>query len=140
MEVDRPLQAQVTPIRPTILVNPGKEIPLHRPYKTLPNRVRMMHALGMTVCPPYTLPSTIEGVIAEEIATLPHERSESLTIQGDRDFLKVFPEDLHGLPPVRQVEFQIELVLGTAPVARAPYRLAPSEMKELSSQLHELAD
>ncbi|GJX99693.1 hypothetical protein Tco_0356712 [Tanacetum coccineum] len=49
-----------------------------------------------------------------------------------QDFPEVFPEDLPGLPPTRQVEFQIDLVPGAAPVARAPYRLAPSEMKELS--------
>ncbi|GJT02447.1 putative reverse transcriptase domain-containing protein [Tanacetum coccineum] len=48
--------------------------------------------------------------------------------------------DLPGLPPVRQVEFQIDLIPGAAPVARAPYRLAPSEMQELSNQLQELAD
>ncbi|GJX14974.1 reverse transcriptase domain-containing protein [Tanacetum coccineum] len=52
-----------------------------------------------------------------------------------REFPEVFPEDLPGLPPVRQVEFQIDLILGAAPVARAPYRLAPSEMQELSNQL-----
>ncbi|GKB13136.1 putative reverse transcriptase domain-containing protein [Tanacetum coccineum] len=57
-----------------------------------------------------------------------------------REFPEVFPEDLPGLPPVRQVEFQIDLILGAAPVARAPYRLAPSEMQELSNQLQELAD
>ncbi|GJX84154.1 putative reverse transcriptase domain-containing protein, partial [Tanacetum coccineum] len=57
-----------------------------------------------------------------------------------REFLKVFPEDLPSLPPVRQVEFQIDLMPGAAPVARAPYRLAPSEMQELSDQLQELAD
>ncbi|GKA71952.1 putative reverse transcriptase domain-containing protein [Tanacetum coccineum] len=56
-----------------------------------------------------------------------------------REFLEVFPEDLPGLPPVRQVEFQIDLIPGVAPVARAPYRLAPSEMQELSNQLQELA-
>ncbi|GJR13938.1 putative reverse transcriptase domain-containing protein [Tanacetum coccineum] len=55
-------------------------------------------------------------------------------------FPEVFPEDLPGLPPTRQVEFQIDLVPGAAPVARAPYRLAPSEMKELSEQLKELSD
>ncbi|GJT62835.1 putative reverse transcriptase domain-containing protein [Tanacetum coccineum] len=49
-----------------------------------------------------------------------------------QNFPKVFPEDFSGLPPARQVEFQIDLVPGAAPVARAPYRLAPSEMKELS--------
>ncbi|GKE14343.1 reverse transcriptase domain-containing protein, partial [Tanacetum coccineum] len=48
--------------------------------------------------------------------------------------------DLSGLPPTRQVEFQINLVPGAALVARAPYRLAPSEMKELSEQLQELSD
>ncbi|GJR44687.1 putative reverse transcriptase domain-containing protein [Tanacetum coccineum] len=48
--------------------------------------------------------------------------------------------DLPGLPPTRQVEFQIDLIPGAAPVARAPYRLAPSEMKELSEQLKELSN
>nr|GEV21433.1 putative reverse transcriptase domain-containing protein [Tanacetum cinerariifolium] len=52
----------------------------------------------------------------------------------------VFPDELPGLPPPRQVEFRIDLILGAAPVARAPYRLAPSEMKELSEQLRELSE
>nr|GFC48530.1 DNA/RNA polymerases superfamily protein [Tanacetum cinerariifolium] len=56
------------------------------------------------------------------------------------DFSKVFPKDLPGLSPARPVEFQIDLILGAAPVARAPYRLAPSKMKELSEQLQELTD
>nr|GEW19231.1 transposon Ty3-G Gag-Pol polyprotein [Tanacetum cinerariifolium] len=47
---------------------------------------------------------------------------------------------LPGFPPARQVEFQIDLVPGVAPMARAPYRLAPSEMQELSTQLKELSD
>ncbi|GJU47942.1 putative reverse transcriptase domain-containing protein [Tanacetum coccineum] len=50
------------------------------------------------------------------------------------------PSDLPGLPPTRQVEFQIDLIPHAAPVTRAPYRLAPSEMKELSDQLKELSD
>ncbi|GJY46453.1 putative reverse transcriptase domain-containing protein [Tanacetum coccineum] len=57
-----------------------------------------------------------------------------------REFPEVFLEDLPGLPPVRQVEFQIDLIPGAAPIARAPYRLAPSEMQELSNQLQELSD
>ncbi|GJU53429.1 putative reverse transcriptase domain-containing protein [Tanacetum coccineum] len=57
-----------------------------------------------------------------------------------KEFLEVFPEDLPGLPPVRQEEFQIDLIPGATLVARAPYRLAPSEMQELSNQLQELAD
>ncbi|GKB07526.1 putative reverse transcriptase domain-containing protein [Tanacetum coccineum] len=52
----------------------------------------------------------------------------------------VFPEDLPGIPPARQVEFQIDLIPGAAPVARVPYRLALSEMKELSDQLQKLFD
>ncbi|GJS02037.1 putative reverse transcriptase domain-containing protein [Tanacetum coccineum] len=57
-----------------------------------------------------------------------------------RYFPEVIPEDLSGLPLTRQVEFQIYLIPGTAPVARAPYRLTPFEMKELSEQLKELSD
>nr|GEU30335.1 putative reverse transcriptase domain-containing protein [Tanacetum cinerariifolium] len=57
-----------------------------------------------------------------------------------QDFLKVFPEHLPGLPPARKVEFQIDLVPGAAHVARAPHRLAPSKMQELSAQLQELTD
>ncbi|GJY82469.1 putative reverse transcriptase domain-containing protein [Tanacetum coccineum] len=57
-----------------------------------------------------------------------------------QEFPEVFPEDLPGIPPTRQVEFRIDLVPGATPVARAPYRLAPSEMKELAEQLQELTD
>nr|GEU70582.1 putative reverse transcriptase domain-containing protein [Tanacetum cinerariifolium] len=57
-----------------------------------------------------------------------------------REFPDVFPEELPGLPPVRQVEFQIDLIPRAAPVAHAPYRLAPLEMQELSNQLQELAN
>ncbi|GKF16286.1 putative reverse transcriptase domain-containing protein, partial [Tanacetum coccineum] len=95
---------------------------------------------------------------AEKIVHIPWG-NETLIIHGDgkevedksekkrledvpivQDFPKVFPEDLSGLPLTRQVEFQIDLVPGAAPVARAPYRLAPSEMKELSEQLKELSN
>nr|GEU95524.1 reverse transcriptase domain-containing protein [Tanacetum cinerariifolium] len=55
-------------------------------------------------------------------------------------FPEVFPEDLSGLPPARPMEFQIDLIPGAALVARAPYRLVSSKMKELSEQLQELSD
>ncbi|GKC36937.1 putative reverse transcriptase domain-containing protein [Tanacetum coccineum] len=59
----------------------------------------------------------------------------------DVPIIQDFPKELPGLPPTRQVEFQIiDLVPSVAPVARAPYRLAPFEMKELSEQLQELSD
>nr|GEV80340.1 hypothetical protein [Tanacetum cinerariifolium] len=57
-----------------------------------------------------------------------------------QDFPKMFSEKLPSLPPARPIEFQIDQIPGVAPVARAPYHLAPSEMKELSKQLHELSD
>ncbi|KAL8135127.1 hypothetical protein AgCh_009962 [Apium graveolens] len=56
------------------------------------------------------------------------------------EFEDVFPENLTGLPPDREIEFAIELPPGMAPVSKAPYRLAPIEMKELASQLQELLD
>ncbi|GJY76803.1 putative reverse transcriptase domain-containing protein [Tanacetum coccineum] len=99
-------------------------------------------------------------VCGEKVVCIPYE-NKTLIVDGDkgrsrlkkkskdkrledvhviRDFPEVFPEELPGLPPPRQVEFRIDLVPGVAPVARAPYRLAPSKMKELSVQLQELLE
>ncbi|GKG55161.1 hypothetical protein Tco_0563148, partial [Tanacetum coccineum] len=81
--------------------------------------------------------------LAHITATEVEDKSEKRRLEDVpivRDFPDVFPEDLPGLPPTRQVEFQIDLVPGVAPVARTPYRLAPSEMKELPEQLKELSD
>nr|GEU55397.1 reverse transcriptase domain-containing protein [Tanacetum cinerariifolium] len=57
-----------------------------------------------------------------------------------KEFPDIFPEDLHGLPFIRQVEFQIDLIPRTTPATHAPYRLSPSEMQELSNQLQEIGD
>ncbi|GKD08485.1 putative nucleotidyltransferase, ribonuclease H, partial [Tanacetum coccineum] len=57
-----------------------------------------------------------------------------------RDFPEVFPDDISGLPPIREVEFRIELIPGAMPVAKSPYRLAASELEELPGQLKELQD
>nr|GEZ96809.1 putative reverse transcriptase domain-containing protein [Tanacetum cinerariifolium] len=56
------------------------------------------------------------------------------------EFPDVFPEDLSGLPPSREIEFCIDLIHGAMPVAKSPYRLAPTEMQELANQLKELQD
>ncbi|GJV27485.1 putative reverse transcriptase domain-containing protein [Tanacetum coccineum] len=72
----------------------------------------------------------------EKVVHIPID-GETLII---RENFQKFSEDLPGLPPIRQVEFQIDLIPRAALVARAPYRLAPSEMQELSDQLQELAD
>ncbi|GJY62056.1 hypothetical protein Tco_0462713 [Tanacetum coccineum] len=55
-----------------------------------------------------------------------------------RDFLEVFSNDLSGLPPLQEIEFWIELIPGAIPIAKSPYRLAPSELEELSGQLKEV--
>ncbi|GJW02539.1 putative reverse transcriptase domain-containing protein [Tanacetum coccineum] len=57
-----------------------------------------------------------------------------------KDFTKVFPDDLSGLPPIRKIEFRIELVPEAMSVEKSPYRLTPSELEELSGQLKELQD
>ncbi|KAF5471883.1 hypothetical protein F2P56_008647, partial [Juglans regia] len=57
-----------------------------------------------------------------------------------REYPEVFPEDLSGLPPEQEVEFAIELAPGTAPLSKAPYRMAPSELAELKEQLQDLLD
>nr|GEY52000.1 putative reverse transcriptase domain-containing protein [Tanacetum cinerariifolium] len=77
-------------------------------------------------------------VTGNEVIETPERRIEDVPVV--RDFSEVFPEDLPGLPPTRQVEFNIKLIPGAGPVARAPYCLAPTEMKELAEQLKELFD
>ena len=57
-----------------------------------------------------------------------------------KDFSDVFPEELLGIPPEREVDLSIEILLGTTPTSRAPYRMAPNELKELKIQLQELLD
>ncbi|GKE06024.1 hypothetical protein Tco_1398042, partial [Tanacetum coccineum] len=57
-----------------------------------------------------------------------------------KDFPEVFQDDLSGLTPIWEIEFRIELIPGETPVAKSPYRLAPSKLEELSGQLKELQD
>ena len=57
-----------------------------------------------------------------------------------REFLDVFPYDLLGLPPVREIDFQIELAPATELISKAPYRMAPIELKELKVQMEEMVN
>ncbi|GKA20265.1 putative reverse transcriptase domain-containing protein, partial [Tanacetum coccineum] len=103
------------------------------------NKTLIVHGDGSTQGDVTRLNIFLAHVTTKEIEDKSEEkRLEDVPIV--QNFPEVFPEDLPGLPPTRQVEFQIDLVPGAAPVARAPYRLAPSEMKELSEQLKELSD
>ncbi|GKF68544.1 hypothetical protein Tco_0198223 [Tanacetum coccineum] len=80
----------------------------------------------------------IRGDRITEKKKLDEKRLEDIPVV--REFPEVFLEDLPGLPPIHQVEFQIDLIPKAAPVAHTHYRLAPSEMQELSNQLQELSD
>ena len=61
-------------------------------------------------------------------------------IQVVREFSDVFSEDLPGIPPDREIDFHIKLAPGTKPISKAPYRMAPSELKELKVQMEELVN
>ncbi|KAF5472166.1 hypothetical protein F2P56_008905, partial [Juglans regia] len=74
------------------------------------------------------------------ILEVPKEELKLEQIRVVREYPEVFPEDLPGLPPEREVEFTIELAPGTAPISKAPYRMAPSELVELKEQLQDLLD
>ncbi|GJS39944.1 putative reverse transcriptase domain-containing protein [Tanacetum coccineum] len=78
--------------------------------------------------------------ITKSLKSVKEDEPRLSNISVVREFEDVFPEDLSGLPPQRQVEFRIDLIPGATPIAKSPYRLAPSEMQELSGQLQELQD
>ncbi|GJZ45956.1 putative reverse transcriptase domain-containing protein [Tanacetum coccineum] len=117
------------------------------------------------VNPGYVIENKAVIVCHEKVVEIPLEDGRTLRVHGERpvgiakalknakvnepklvdisvvrDFEDVFPEDLLRLPPQRQVEFRIDLVPGATLVAKSSYRLAPSEMQELSGQLQELQD
>ncbi|KAA0060440.1 retrotransposon protein [Cucumis melo var. makuwa] len=74
------------------------------------------------------------------IVVMQREKLKPEDVPVVKEFLDVFPDDLSGLPPDREIEFTIELLPGIAPISQAPYRIAPSELKELKMQLQELVD
>ncbi|KAM0058195.1 putative nucleotidyltransferase, Ribonuclease H [Helianthus debilis subsp. tardiflorus] len=76
--------------------------------------------------------------VAQVTVDNPKPKIEDIPIISE--YPDVFPDELPGLPPERQVEFRIDILPGSAPIARAPYRLAPTEMKELRTQLDDLLD
>ncbi|XP_073137761.1 uncharacterized protein [Henckelia pumila] len=80
------------------------------------------------------------GFLASLTGELEVQRPKLVEVEVVKDFPEVFPDDVAGLLPVREVEFGIELMPGTKPASKAPYRLAPTEMKELKDQLQELLD
>ncbi|XP_073019344.1 uncharacterized protein [Primulina eburnea] len=80
------------------------------------------------------------GYLASVLDTRKDSRIQLQDIDVVQDYPDVFEEDVPGLPPDREIEFVIDIIPGTAPISKAPYRLAPTEMKELKNQLQELLD
>ena len=77
------------------------------------------------------------------LVSIMNASKEESTVDGIRvvcEYADVFPEDLPGLPPDREVKFAIDLLPGTAPISKAPYRMSPIELKELKIQFQELLD
>lgn len=76
------------------------------------------------------------------LAFVSEEKKKSVAedIPVVKEFPDVFQDDFPGLPPVREVDFTIELVPGTTPISKAPYRMAPAEPKELKEPLQEMLD
>ncbi|KAL0536903.1 hypothetical protein IC582_025866 [Cucumis melo] len=74
------------------------------------------------------------------IVVVQREKLKPEDVSVVKEFLDVFPDDLSGLPPDREIKFTIELLPGTTPISQAPYRMAPSELKELKMQLQEHVD
>lgn len=74
------------------------------------------------------------------VQRLEEEKLKIEHVKVVNEFPDVFPEDIPGMPPQRELEFTIDLVPGTAPISKAPYRMAPAEMKELNKQLEELLE
>ncbi|TYK22548.1 retrotransposon protein, putative, Ty3-gypsy subclass [Cucumis melo var. makuwa] len=74
------------------------------------------------------------------IVVVQREKLKPEDVPVVKEFLDVFPADLSGFPPDREIEFTIELLPGTTPISPAPYRMAPSKLKELKMQLQELVD
>ncbi|GAV89520.1 RVP_2 domain-containing protein [Cephalotus follicularis] len=85
------------------------------------------------------LRSGYEGYLAYVVDTN-EEKIKIEDVHIVKEFTDVFPEDLLGIPLDREIEFAIDLVPGTTPISMSPYRMAPTELKELKNQLQELLD
>ena len=99
--------------------------------KTLPNSIMTAMKASKMLQKPY------QGYLAYAIKVRDSgSRLEDIPVV--REFLDVFPEDLPGIPPDREIDFQIQLAPRTEPISKAPYRMAPLELKELKVQMEEL--
>ena len=80
------------------------------------------------------------GYLASVVDVLIEQKVKPEDVHVVNEFVDVFPKDLPGIPPDRERDFVIDVLPGTAPISKAPYRMAPLELKELKIQLQELLD
>nr|GEZ97553.1 putative reverse transcriptase domain-containing protein [Tanacetum cinerariifolium] len=129
-------------------------------YRNLPlqfdDKIRVINALPLDTCEfDIILGKSMQIISALQARTLlSHGREGFLATIHDTtsgvpsihdqpivfEFPDVFPNELPGIPPVREVEFNIELIPGSEPISKAPYRMAPIELKKLKDQLQELLE
>ena len=113
----------------------------HGVISCLPRYVQVTHPSGQTVrCKPQSGETTS---ILRALKTKAESQTEAKTVDDVpvvRDYPDVFPEELPGMPPDRDVEFIIDLLARTGPIAKRPYRISIDELEELKKQLKELSD
>nr|GEV76878.1 hypothetical protein [Tanacetum cinerariifolium] len=133
-------------IKPSI-INPGYEIEIASGVKVVTNMIVRgcrLELEGHTFIIDLIPFGHVHGERPEgnlkQLKTMKVNESKLEDIHVVREFPDVFPEDLSGLPPSREVEFRTDLIHGAMHVAKSPYRLAPMEIQELANQLKELQD
>jgi hypothetical protein len=101
--------------------------------------VRLTTSSGKEV--KYVIENLVTDKVASNKIVLNHlDAASTLDIMTISEFPDVFPEELPGMPPDREIEFVIELVSGTAPIFKRPYRMATNQLAEIKEQLQELLD
>ncbi|XP_035551052.1 uncharacterized protein LOC118349650 [Juglans regia] len=128
-------QASIDCFKKEVIFRPPKE----SEFRFTGSKVKMHPPIISAVQVGKLLQDGCQGFLAC-VVEAPKEELKIEQIPVVREYPVVFPEDLPGLLPEREVEFAIELVPGTTPISKAPYRMAPSELVELKEQLQDLLD
>ncbi|KAA3483460.1 DNA/RNA polymerases superfamily protein [Gossypium australe] len=115
----------------TVISPLGHSVEVNKLYRDVPLELQGVVFLADLMELPFG-----ESVKGKEVV----KESTARDVRTVKEFIDVFPEELPGLLPDREVEFGIDLLPGTAPVSIAPYRMAPKELVELKAQIQELLD
>nr|GEV91807.1 putative reverse transcriptase domain, aspartic peptidase domain protein [Tanacetum cinerariifolium] len=133
-------------LKPSSLLAPVLEVWLSSPFLVASRAANAALTPSLIIACSWALVTdvvVVDGVVTGFLATIHDTTSDVPSIHGQpivSEFPDVLPDELPGIPPVREVEFNIELILGAEPISKAPYRMAPIELKELKDQLQELLE